>query len=151
MPEHDYSVDVDDKVSAKAMGKEIHVSPKDCEEVCKKVKGMRLEEAQDYLEAVRNKEKPVPYSRHDGKKAHRKGEGIDSGGYPVKAAKAVLEVLENLEANAEYKGLEYEKLRIIHASAKEGIKFPGFQTRAFGRASPSDSPTSNIEMVVQEG
>lgn len=151
MSDHDYSVEVDDKISAKAMGKEVHVSPKDCQEICKKIKGMRLEEAQEYLDSVSKKEKPVPYSRHDGKKAHRKGKGIDSGGFPVKAAKAVLEILENVESNAEYKGLDYEKLRIIHASTKEGIKYPGFQARAFGRASPSDTPTSNIEMVVQEG
>lgn len=151
MPEHDYSVEVNDRISAKAMGKEIHASPKDCEEICRKIKEMRLEEAQDYLEAVVNKEKPVPYKRHNKKRAHRKGEGIDSGGYPVKAAKAVLEILENVEANAEYKGLDFEKLRIIHASAKKGMKFPGFQPRAFGRASPSDTPTTNVEMVVQEG
>lgn len=112
---------------------------------------MRLGEAQEYLEAVARKEKAVPYSRHNKKKAHRKGAGRDSGGYPVKAAEATLDVLENVKANAEYKGLASEKLRIIHASAKKGIKFPGFRPRAFGRATPSDRPTANLEIVVREG
>ncbi len=151
MPDHDYSVDVDDVECAKAYGKELHISPKDSVEICKEIKGMRLDDARDYLEAVINKEKSVPYKRHDKKRAHRKGEGGDAGGYPVKAAKGILEVLENVEANAEYKGLTYEKLRIIHVSAKKGMEFQGMQPRAFGRASPSNRPTTNLEMVVKEG
>ncbi len=151
MPEHEYSVDVDDAISAKAMGKELRVSPKDSEEICKEIKGMRLEEAQEYLESVVKKERSVPYSRHDKKKAHKKGAGQDSGGYPVKAAKGILDVLENVRANAEYKGLALEKLRIVHASAKRGVKFPGFKPRAFGRADSFDRSTSNIEIVVREG
>ena len=151
MPDHDYSVEVDDIESAKAYGKELHISPKESVEICKEIKGMRLNKAQDYLEAVKNKEKTIPYTRHDKKKAHTKGEGGDAGGYPVKAAKGILEVLENVEANAEYKGLEYEKLRIIHASAKQGMEFEGIRPRAFGRASASNRPTTNVEIVVKEG
>lgn len=150
MPKHKYSVNVDEKESAKAMGKEIHVSPKDSEEICKEIKGMRLLEAERFLEAVAKKEKSVPYTRHDKKRAHRKGSGQDAGAYPVKSAKAILDVLENVEANAEYKGLAMDRLRIIHASAKKGIEFPGFQPRAFGRATPSNKPTTNVEIVVQE-
>lgn len=150
MPEHDYSVEVDDSISAKAMGKELHVSPKDSVEVCKEIKGMRLHEAQEFLGKVIDKEEPVPYSKHDKERAHRKGD-VDSGGFPVKSAEAILDVLENVEANAEYKGLDLKKLRIIHASAKKGFEFPGFQPRAFGRASPSNRPTTNVEIVVREG
>ncbi len=149
MPEHEYSIDVDDERCAKAYGKELHISPKDSLEICKEIKGMRLEKARNYLEDVMEKEQPVPYSRHNGKKAHRKGEGQSSGGYPVKAAGKILEVLQNVEANAEYKGLALEDLRIIHASAKRGMKFPGIQPRAFGRASPSETPTTNVEIVVR--
>lgn len=149
MPEHEYSIDVNDEICAKAYGKELHISPKDSVEICKEIRGMRLEKATNFLEAVVNKEKPVSYSRHDGKKGHRKGEGQSAGGYPVKAAGKILEVLQNVEANAEYKGLALENLRIIHVSAKEGIEFPGIQSRAFGRASPSETPTTNIEIVVR--
>jgi len=38
----------------------------------------------------------------------------------VKAAGQILKVLENAEANAEYKGLDTEKLRIIHISSHRG-------------------------------
>lgn len=150
MPKHEYSVDVEGRDYAKAMGKELHISPKDSEEICKEIKGMQLEKAQEYLESVINEKKSVPYSRHNKKRAHRKGAGQDSGGYPKKAAKAILGVLENVENNAEYKGLAIEKTSIVHASAKKGIEFPGFQPRAFGRATPSNSPTTNVEVVVKE-
>lgn len=151
MPKHEYSVDVDEDISAKAMGRELHISPKDSVEICKEIKGKRLPQAQDYLESVMEKERSVPYNRHDQKRAHRKGEGNDSGGYPVKAAREILGVLENVENNAEYKGLSPRNSRIVHASAKQGIKFEGFQPRAYGRASPSDTPTTNVEIVVREG
>ena len=68
---------------------------------------------------------------------------------PCITAEKILEVLENAEANAEYEGLIVENLRVIHASAKEGIEFPGIQPRAFGRASPSQTPTTNVEIVVR--
>lgn len=150
MPEHGYSIDVDERECAKAYGKELHISPKDSMEICKEIKGKRLVEAQQYLKAVTRKEESIPYSRHNKKRAHRKGEGQSSGGYPVKAAEGILDVLENVEANAEYKGLAVENLRIIHASAKRGFEYPGVQPRAFGRATPSNRPTTNVEIVVRE-
>ena len=149
MPEHEYSTEVDEEKCAKAYGKEFHISPKDSVEVCKEIKGMRLVSAKQFLQDVINKDKPVPYTRHDGKRGHKKGDDIKAGGYPVKASKKILEVLENVEANAEYEGLMLENLKIIHASAKEGIEFPGIQPRAFGRASPSQTPTTNVEIVVR--
>lgn len=150
MPDHEYSVEVVERVSAKAYGKELRISPKYSMEICKEIKGMSLRDAQEFLGAVSRKEKPVPYNRHKKKRAHRKGSGISAGGYPVKAAKGILEVLENVEANAEYKGLNFEKLRIVHASAKKGMEFPGIQPRAYGRATPSNRPTTNVEIVVRE-
>ena len=149
MPDYGYSIEVDDSESAKALGKELHISPKDSREICKEIKGMKLDKAQEFLKAVVNKEKPVSYTRHDKRRAHRKG-NMDAGAFPVKSAKAILDVLENVEANAEYKGLISEKLRIIHASANKGIEYPGFQPRAFGRATASNKPTTNVEIVVKE-
>ncbi|MFP4005871.1 MAG: 50S ribosomal protein L22 [Candidatus Hadarchaeia archaeon] len=151
MPKHGYSVEVEEEISAKAMGRELHISPKDSVEICQEIKGMMLPQAQEYLRSVIRKEKSVPYNRHGKKRAHRKGKGVDAGGYPVKAAKEILGVLENAENNAEYKGLSPDNSRVVHASAKKGIKFEGFTPRAFGRASPSNTPTTNIEIVVREG
>lgn len=112
---------------------------------------MRLTAAKGYLQAVIAKKQAVPFKRYYKKLAHRKGlRGWDVGKYPVKAARGILKVLENAEANATYKGLDPDKLQIIHASAQRGIVIPGFRPRAFARATPSNTPTTNVEIVVKE-
>lgn len=151
MPKIGYTVKVDEKVSAKAIGKELRISPKHAGEICRAIKGMLLEKAKEYLEDISEKTRAVPFKRYQKKRAHRKGlSKWDAGGYPVKAARAILEVLENVEANASYKGLATEKLEIVHASAHRGIVIPGFRPRAFGRATPFNTPTTNVEIIVKE-
>lgn len=150
MPNLDYSVEVDDRECAKAMGKELRISPKDAMEICRMIKGMRLRGARKFLEDVVRKKESVPYFRHNKKLAHRKGSEKSAGRYPVKAAQAILKVLENVKSNAEYKGMDVERLKIIHMSAQKGIKIPGFKPRAYGRATPFDTSTTNVEVVVKE-
>ena len=91
----------------------------------------------------------MPFKRHRKKLAHRRGAG-GSGRFPAKAARAILRVLENAEANATYKGLDAEKLMIVHASANKGITIPGFIPRAFGRATPFNKPLTNVEITLKE-
>jgi ribosomal protein L22 len=47
-----YSIEMDPKASAKAMGAELHISPKKSRELCRAIKGMRTTAAQKYLEDV---------------------------------------------------------------------------------------------------
>ena len=148
MPEFGYSVKVEGPC-ARAYGKEIRLSPKHAIEVCRAIRGMRLATAKDYLRAVIDKKRAVPFKRHGKKLAHHKG-AQGTGQYPVKAARAILRVLENAEANAKYKGLEEEKLRIVHASAQRGIIIPGYKPRAFARASAWHTPTTNVEIILKE-
>lgn len=150
MPKFGYSAEVKEPC-ARAMGKEMRISPKHAMEVCRAIRGMRLAAAKEFLQAVIVKKKAVPFKRHRKKLAHRRSlPGWDAGQYPVKAAGAILEVLENAEANASYKGLDPERLRIVHASAQKGITIPGFKPRAFGRASPFNKLTTNIEIILKE-
>lgn len=150
MPKFGYSAKIDEPC-ARGMGKETRVSPKHAMEVCRAICGMRLVTAKEYLQSVKVKKKAVPFKRHRKKLAHRKAlTGWDAGQYPVKAAGAILEVLENAEANASYKGLDLERLRIVHAGAQKGITIPGILPRAFGRSSPFNKPTTNIEIILKE-
>ncbi len=148
MPKFGYSAKIDEPC-ARAFGKEKRVSPKHAMEVCRAIRGMRLSDAKEYLEAVRAKRKAVPFVRHKKKLAHRKGMH-GSGQYPVKAAREILKVLKNAEANASYKGLDVEKLLIVHACAYKGITLPGTVPRAFGRTTPFNKPLANIEIALKE-
>lgn len=150
MPKIDYSKEVEDREHAKAMGKELRISFKDSVEICREIKGMKLDKARELLNSVVKKEEPLKYKKHGRNLAHKKGSGFGSGRYPVKSSKAVLEVLENAEANATYKGMDSERLKITHASAKEGMVIPGIRPRAFGRATASNKQTTNIEVILEE-
>jgi large subunit ribosomal protein L22 len=73
-----------------------------------------------------------------------------AGRYPVNASKEILKVLKNAESNAEYKGLEPANMYIMHAVIQRGRVIHGFMPRARGRASPKDTETVNIEMILSE-
>ena len=142
---------MDVEKTAKASGRELRVSPKHAREVCRTIKGMKVEQAKDYLNQVIMKKKPVPFRRFNKKVGHRHGlEKAFAGRYPVNAARQVLNVLEGAEANAEYKGLDLERLKIIHASAYPGMKIKRFTPRAFGRSSPRFNTLSHVELVLEE-
>ncbi|MEZ5336454.1 MAG: 50S ribosomal protein L22 [Methanolobus sp.] len=144
-----YSIEMDPKESAKAMGAELHISPKKSRELCKAIKGMRSNVAQKYLEDVVSMKQAVPFKRHCDGSGHRKGP-MANGRYPVKVAQAFLKILENARSNAEYKGLEPERMYIAHAAAKRGRVIHGMRPRARGRGSPSNTETVNVEIILNE-
>jgi large subunit ribosomal protein L22 len=112
---------------------------------------MKLDRAKDYLKQVIQKQKPVPFKRYNKHVPHRHGlEKAFAGRFPVKASTEILRVLESAEANAEYKGLDMENLKIIHASTSQGMKIKRFTPRAFGRSSPRFNTLSNVEIVLEE-
>jgi large subunit ribosomal protein L22 len=137
--------------SSKAMGNEFHISPKHAREICRTLRGMRAEAAKSLLEDVIALKRPVPFKRYNRNVAHRHGlVRADAGRYPQKAAKAVLTVLQNAMANAEYKGLEAENLKVYHAGSLKGRTIRGWMPRAMGRATPKNTETVSIEMILAE-
>ncbi|MDA4130950.1 MAG: 50S ribosomal protein L22 [Thaumarchaeota archaeon] len=135
----------------RASGREVDVSPKTAREVCHAIKGMFLVDAKSYLEAVKKKEAAVSFKRFKRGGAHRSEiNGFHAGGYPVKAASKVLDVLNNLEANAEFKGRDLDRMKIIHASAARGRIIRAYTPRAQGRSSPSFNTLVHIEVVATE-
>ncbi|MEM4703779.1 MAG: 50S ribosomal protein L22 [Candidatus Bathyarchaeia archaeon] len=154
MPKWGYSItqeELDPEKTAKASGRELRVSHKNAREVCRTIKGMMVTKAKQYLRDVIDKKKPVPYKRFTKKLGHRHGlEKAFVGKYPVKAAKHILKILEGAEANAENKGLDTDRLKIIHAAASPGMKIKRFRPRAQGRATPKTETLCHIEIVLEE-
>jgi len=112
---------------------------------------MFLTDAKEYLEAVKEKRIPVSFRRFKRGSGHRSEiNGFHAGGYPVKAATKVLEVLSNLEANAEFKGRDLDRMKIIHAAAARGRIIRAYTPRAQGRSSPSFNTLVHIELVATE-
>jgi large subunit ribosomal protein L22 len=152
LPHFRYSFErYDPLLHIRASGREVNVSAKAAREVCVAVKGRLVKDAKEYLERVQAKELSVPFRRYKRGGAHRsETPGFHAGAYPVKAAKEVLNVLNNLEANAEFKGLDLDRLKIIHASAQRGRLTKGYTPRAQGRSSPAFNTLVHIEMVGTE-
>ena len=112
---------------------------------------MEVAKAKAYLNDVIDMKKAVPFKRHNSDVGHRRGmEGWAAGRYPVKASKAILTVIENAEANAEYKGMDVENLKIEHISSHRGMVIRGARPRAFGRVTPFNTPTTHIQVVLVE-
>ena len=154
MPKWGYSVteeELEHEKTVKASGREVGLSHKSAREICKTIKGMMLSQAKQYLGDVMDKKRAVPFKRFKKKAGHRHGlVNAYAGRYPVKASKQILKVLEGAEANAEYKGLDTERLRIIHASAYPGMKIKRYTQRARGRSSPNFETVCHIEIALEE-
>jgi large subunit ribosomal protein L22 len=152
MPKFGYSItELDTEKTVRASGREIRISHKHAREVCRTINGMRLDKAKRYLQHVVAKKQPVPFRRFTKKLGHRHGmQKVMVGKYPVKAATGVLKVLESAEGNAEFKGLDIERLRVIHASAYPGMKIKRSTPRALGRSSPKNRTLTHVEIVLEE-
>lgn len=145
-----YSIKVDPENTARAIGLELRISPKHSLEICNAIRGMKLEDAKKYLEDVAELKVAVPFKRYNKYVGHRRGKGFGPGRYPQRAAKEVLKLLESVEHNAEYGGLDTENVRIKHITAYRGRVYEGRKPRAHGRATDWNTDTVNIEIIVEE-
>lgn len=136
---------------AKGMGRELRVSPKDASEICREIRGKDVDNVLDYLDRVIDGMDVVPYKRYHKKLAHKKSLiRWHSGRQPVNASEAIIEVIENAQNNARYKGLDEGSLYVRHASARKGFIIRGFRHRARGQVFSFDTPTTNVEIWLGE-
>lgn len=154
MPQYSYSFNNFNKDrQVRASLREIDISHKHAREIAIAIKGRSIEKARDFLERVIDRKEAVPYRRYNNEVAHRSNirDGFFSGRFPQKAAKQFIKLLDNLESNAEYKGMDLDRLKLIHAAVHKGTKLKRFTPRAMGRASPKNDILVHVEIVAQEG
>ncbi len=89
---------------ARATG--IHISKRHGMYICSFIKGKKIDDAISDLEQVMKLKKIIPFK---GEIPHRKGKGMMSGRYPVKACKIIIPVLKALKGNCIVNGLDLEK------------------------------------------
>ena len=126
------------------------ISHKHAREIAVAIKGLSLEKARDYLLSVVALKRSIPFRRYKNQVGHRSAPGTMSGRYPQKAATEILKLLDNLESNAEYKGIDLDRLKIINATVHKGRLMKRFTPRAMGRASPKNNAFTHVELVAQE-
>jgi large subunit ribosomal protein L22 len=152
VPHYGYSFEgFDPAVHVRASGREVNVSPKAAREIALTIKGMTVAKAIDLLERVEQMKMPIAFRRHKLKVGHRSElQGFPTGSYPVKAARAYLQVLQNLQSIAEFKGLDPERVRIVQAAGYAGRTIKDYVPRAMGRSSPNFHQLVHIELVGKE-
>jgi len=126
------------------------ISHKHAREIAVAIKGLSLEKARDYLLSVVALKRSIPFRRYKNQVGHRSDPGTMSGRYPQKAATEILKLLDNLESNAEYKGIDLDRLKIINATVHKGRLMKRFIPRAMGRATPKNNAFTHVELVAQE-
>ncbi len=142
-----YSGEFDDETMARAYGKDLKMSPKHSVEICRTIRGMDANEALDLLDAVTEKKKHIAFRRYNKLVPHRKGGA--AGRYPVKASKGIMKVIESAMANAQFKEMDPDEMRIKTAAASRGRVIEGWMPRAQGRATPWNEETTNIEIILE--
>ena len=140
----------DTQQHARASIREKDMSHKHAREIGVAIKGMGVEAARDYLNAVINKERAVPFRRYKEQVGHRSDPGVMAGRYPEKAASEILKLLDNLEANAEFRGMDLDRMEIVNVTVHKGRMMKRFMPRAMGRATPRNDARIHVEIVAKE-
>ena len=150
MPQFGYSITgLDKDKSAIASKRDAPVSLKKTREVCHHIKGMPLEKAKAFCERVLKFTESVPIKRYNKKVPHQVGH-VGPARWPIKSAGMVLDLLKDVENNAEYKGLDVDKCRVIHCAVNQGRVIKKFIPRAHGRSSPYFRKNTHIEIAIVE-
>mmetsp|Transcript_18939 Transcript_18939/g.19676 ORF Transcript_18939/g.19676 Transcript_18939/m.19676 type:complete len:189 (+) Transcript_18939:46-612(+) len=151
-----YSQDPDNLTKAvKARVSHLRVHYKHCREICAAIKGLHLPKAKTYLQNVLVQKAAIPFTKYTGGIGRHaiaktyKAPG-DKVGFPVKATKSFLDLLRNLEANAEAKGLDADQITITHAQANQAPPMRRRTYRAHGRINPYMACPAHIELIGEE-
>lgn len=128
---------------ARAAGMALPISLKYSVEICRFVKNKKVSLAKNMLQEVVDKKRAIPFRRYDFDLGHKKK--IGPGRYPEKASKEFIKLIESVEANAQFKGINTSNLIITHISAHNTGK-----SWHYGRKSRRRMKRTNVEIFVGE-
>ncbi len=142
-----------EKKAAKAVAKNQPVSTKYATELCRFVKGKRLNKIEKSLDRIIKKEEFLPLKKYNKKVPHRKGktkDGVKSGRFPKNLCKVFLSLLDSVKANADFKGLDTESLMLAHCFASRGFARRSVQPKGAIGGKRRRRKSTHIEVIVME-
>ena len=113
---------------ARAYGRALRISTKSSTQICRAITGLNLQKGKGLLNSLLEEKKSL-----DGK-------------YYTNTTAEVLDLLKSAESNAEFKGLDTDKL-IIHASAHTGFAF--WRPRRF-KMRRQKRKVTNVQIVLEQ-
>ena len=128
---------------ARAIGRSLPISFKQSIEICNFIRNKNVNYAKDTLNKVASGSQAMPLRQFNKGVGHKKN--IAAGRYPKKASIEILNLINNVEANAQFKGLNTANLVITHINANKASK-----VMHSGRKRSRRAKRTNVEIVVQE-
>ncbi len=128
---------------ARAFGRSLHISFKQSVEICDFIRNMNVGYAKDVLSRVIEHKQAIPFRKFNMNTGHKNG--MMAGRYPKRASMEILNLINSVEANAQFKGLSTANLVITHINANKASK-----AMHFGRKRSRLSKRTNVDIVVQE-
>ncbi|MBN1897093.1 MAG: hypothetical protein JW789_05250 [Candidatus Aenigmarchaeota archaeon] len=116
------------KKSVKVYGRGINVSEKSGKILCKEMNGKNVVKAKAFLQRLLDRTQDL-----DGK-------------YYTKTAGHLLDLIKSAESNAEFKGLDVEKM-VVNASVHNGFKF--MRPRRF-KMRRQQKKIANVQVILQQ-
>lgn len=138
---------------AKGAGMDLRVHFKNTYETARAIRRMKLLDAKKYLNDVIEKKRCVPFRRYNGgvgRTNQAKEFNHTQGRWPAKSCKFLLNVLDNVQANAEARNLEVSKLRLIHVMVNRARAGRRRTFKAHGRINPFMSSPCHIQVIAKE-
>lgn len=129
------------------------ISLKYSNEMCRELKGKSVKKAEEYLKRVSEMKDFLPLRNYNKKVPHRKGNSksfVKSGRFPIRLTKVFLGLLNLVKANADFKGLDSDNLRIVHMFASQGFRRAGNQSRGRISGKRHRHKSTHIEIIVEE-
>ncbi len=142
-----------EKGIAKAMAKNQGISVKYATELCREIRGKRLDKAAAMLQRIAEKKQFLPLRRYRKKVPHRRGQSmskVKSGRFPAKACRVFLKLLDSVKANADFRGLDAENLLIAHCFASAGFRRRGMQPKGAIAGKRRQRKSCHLEIIVRE-
>lgn len=127
---------------AKAIGRGLPISTKHAVEICSFIRNKNLGKAKEILGGVIEKKQAIPFRRF--KQVGHKKE-IGPGRYPKKASQQLLKLLNAIEVNAQFKGLDISSLVIKSIVANKAAKM-----WHYGRKRRRKMKRTHIEVIAEE-
>ncbi len=128
---------------ARAFGRSLPISFKQSIEICNFIRNKKISYAKNVLRKVMDRKEAIPLKRFNGKVGHKKK--MMAGRYPKKASIEILNIINSVEANAQFKGLNTSNLVITRINANKSSK-----VMHFGRKRSRLSKKTNVDITVQE-
>jgi large subunit ribosomal protein L22 len=116
---------------ARAFGRSLPISFKQSVEICNFIRNRNINYAKDVLNKVIVHKQAIPLRRFNANTGHKKK--MAAGRYPKKASMEILKLINSVEANAQFRGLNTANL-VMH----------------YGRKRSRWAKRTNMEIVVEE-